>query len=101
MNAAFDEGGFAKMQQNKQQQLPLRVDSIKHKAVIEVTPEGTDAAAATSIEVVPLFGSFDPPKNLVVDKPFLFVIRDRVHKSIVFTGKVSRPEQSSRPAFGK
>lgn len=100
VNAAFDEGGFAKMTGGRPGN-SLRVDSIKHKAVIEVTPEGTDAAAATSIEVVPLFGSFEQPKNMFVNKPFLFAIRDIAHKSIVFTGKVSRPEQSSRPAFGK
>ena len=84
--AAFEEGGFGKISSES-----LRVDSVKHKSVIEVTYQGTEAAAATAIEVVPLFGTFTRPKEILVDKPFLFIIRDIQQDIPLFVGKVNQP----------
>ena len=90
INAAFEEGGFGKISSES-----LRLDSVKHQAVIEVTYQGTEAAAASSLEVVPLFGTFTRPKEIHVNKPFLFIIRDIQQNVPLFVGKVNQPPPQS------
>ena len=87
INAAFDAGQFDEITNG----VPLRVTGVKHKAMVEVTPKGTEAAAATAIELVPLFGNFDTPKEFTINKPFIFFINDIVHQTPIFFGKVSHP----------
>lgn len=87
INAAFDAGQFDEITNG----VPLRVTGVKHKAMVEVTPKGTEAAAATAIELVPLFGNFDTPKEFTINKPFIFFINDIVHQTPIFSGKVSHP----------
>lgn len=36
--------------------------------------------------------SFELPLNTTIDKPFLFLIKDTLHDTLIFVGKVSRPE---------
>lgn len=66
----------------------LFVSDFFHKAVIDVTEEGTEAAAATCMDVVE--GMFDRsacPK-FVADHPFLFLIRDNKRNLILFVGEM-------------
>jgi len=63
-----------------------------HKAFIEVNEKGTEAAAATAI--VGRAGSgmpSDGPIAVKVDRPFLFMIRDRQSGAILFMGRVTNP----------
>lgn len=63
---------------------------VLHKAVVAVTEEGTEAAAAT---LVPLAKAWSPrPKvPFVVDRPFWFVLRDRRDGGLLFVGRVEDP----------
>jgi serpin B len=73
---------------------PLAISQVRHKAFIELDEAGTEAAAATSIEMVATsaFYSPDPPITFNADHPFHFLIRDNVTGSTLFMGRVARPE---------
>jgi serpin B len=61
-----------------------------HSAFVEVDEEGTEAAAATGIVVMP--ASMPPPKPVFrADHPFLFLIRDDVTGTVLFLGRVADP----------
>ncbi len=72
---------------------PLAIDQVKHKTLVEVNEEGTEAAAATSVEMV--FTSAPPapapPFNLVADRPFFWAIRDNQTGTLLFMGTVVDP----------
>lgn len=68
--------------------LPLAVDSIIHKAVIEVDEKGTVAAAATSIGPVVVSANYDVEFN--ANRPFMFVIKDNKTDAILFLGQVNK-----------
>lgn len=65
----------------------LRIDEVKHKTFIEVNEEGTEAAAATSVGII--FTS--APEPVLINRPFLFAIREMKTGLIVFTGIVNNP----------
>jgi serpin B len=64
------------------------VSFVKQNTFVEVNEEGTEAAAVTTIgiDLTSLPGSF------YVDKPFIFAIRERTTNTLLFIGKVERPE---------
>ena len=68
--------------------LPLAVDSIIHKAVIEVDEKGTVAAAATSIGPVLVSANYDVEFN--ANRPFIFMIKDNKTDAILFFGQVNK-----------
>ena len=67
----------------------LAVSTVVHKSFVEVTEEGTEAAAATgvgsSVTSLPFGESFR------CDHPFLFLIKHIKTNSILFGGRVSSP----------
>ncbi len=66
----------------------LSVSSVKQKAFIQVDEKGGEAAAVTSIVV----GVTSIGANFVtIDRPFMFIIRERNSNSILFIGKVHSP----------
>ncbi|MCP4744708.1 MAG: serpin family protein [Desulfobacteraceae bacterium] len=69
---------------------PISVAEIIHKAFISVSESGTEAAAATAI-IVATDSVPPPPVEMVLDRPFIFFIRDIPTKTILFTGRVMNP----------
>jgi serpin B len=69
----------------------LAVSKITHTALVDVTKEGTEGAAATGAEIVLLSASFSEQKDVVIDRPFIFVVWDRTHKIPVLVGRVMDP----------
>jgi serpin B len=70
----------------------LYISHVIHKAWIEVTEEGTEAAAATALSVA--VGSAAPQAPRLVfraDHPFIFLIRDRISGSLLFIGRMADP----------
>jgi len=67
----------------------LFISAVAHKAFIEVNEEGSEAAAATAVVTGELFG--DPPA-FTIEHPFLFLIRDVKHGTILFMGRVMNPK---------
>jgi len=71
--------------------IPLQISEVVHKTYVTVDEEGTEAAAVTSIGIVttsmPLYIIFK------VDKPFLFVIREKSTGVILFIGKMGNVDK--------
>ncbi len=68
----------------------LYIEKVVHKTFVEVNEEGTEAAAATSVEVR-LESVPPPPISFSVDRPFFFAIRDNETKTVLFMGVVVEP----------
>ncbi|MCL1491218.1 MAG: serpin family protein [Pseudanabaena sp. Salubria-1] len=70
------------------------IGEVKHKTFVEVNEEGTEAAAATSIEmkVTSASPSEEPPFQMIVDRPFFFTISDRQTGTIIFMGAIQNPK---------
>jgi serpin B len=96
MRRAFDQktADFSGITGIPQVKLPLAIDQIMHRAVIDVTEEGTEAAAATGVEVA-VRGRQPPSETFRVDRPFLFAIIDDATGAVLFEGRVADPGQAS------
>ena len=66
----------------------LCISDVRHKTFVDVNEEGTEAAAATSVEIS--YTSVGP-SLVVVDRPFVFAIRERLSGTILFLGRVMNP----------
>jgi serpin B len=83
MPSAFGPGGdFTGMVEGADFWLGL----VEHESYVEVDEEGTRAAAATGGVMVESHGP-----TVQVDRPFLYVIRDRGAGTILFIGRVTDP----------
>jgi serpin B len=60
---------------------------VKHKTYLEVNEEGTVAAAVTSVGIVVT----SLPAVVQVNRPFLFLIREKESNAILFIGQVTNP----------
>jgi serpin B len=68
----------------------LYVTDVVHKAFVKVDEQGTEAAAATVVEMALRGGPSQTP-SFVADHPFLFFILDQITGLILFAGRVSDP----------
>ena len=68
----------------------LCIGNVYHKAFIEVSEEGTTAAAATAATMIRK-SALERDKIFRADRPFLFVLKDNASGTILFMGKVERP----------
>lgn len=64
----------------------LFISNVKQKAYVDIHEEGTEAAAATSVEMGVTSAPIIPIVR--VDRPYLFVLRERLSGTILFMGKV-------------
>lgn len=68
--------------------IQLFISSVVQKTFVDVNEEGTEAAAATAVQV----GVTSMPQvtEVRVDRPFLVVIRERFSGTILFLGQVTQ-----------
>ncbi|NHN59229.1 MULTISPECIES: serpin family protein [Halorussus] len=66
----------------------LQLGSVLHEAYVRVDEQGTEAAAATGVEVVNTSAVLNPP-TFRADRPFLFVVRHRPTGAVLFLGRVA------------
>jgi len=64
----------------------IYISSVMHKAVVEVNEEGSEAAAATVVEMTEAAAA--EPIMFIADRPFVFIIADDETGSVLFMGKV-------------
>jgi len=69
----------------------LMITDVLHKATITVDEQGTEAAAATAVIIGVTSAMPEEPITLVVDRPFLFMIRHQPTNTILFMGRVTQP----------
>jgi len=85
-------------------EVPLFVSAAIHKADIDFTEKGVKAAAVTVFAIS--IGSAMPretnPVYVTIDKPFMFIIRDKNTKDNWFTGTVYEPNlwEKDRTSYG-
>lgn len=68
----------------------LFISEVKQKSFINVSEEGTEAAAATSIAVGES-GPAEPPFEMNVNRPFFFAITDEETGVMLFMGSIENP----------
>lgn len=92
MNRAFgSEANFKKMIKGD---TPVWIDTVKQKTFIDVNEKGTEAAAATSVQVVTESFTDEVPFRMEVNRPFFIAIQDNVSEAILFMGEVAFPVQN-------
>jgi len=70
------------------------ISEIIHKAFVDVNESGTEAAAATALEILAGAAPMPeppPPKIFKANRPFLILIRHLKSNTILFMGRVSQP----------
>lgn len=78
---------------NISDQYDLLINDVTHQSFIETNEEGTEAAAATVVEI----GLTSFPASPIVfrmDHPFMYIIRETTTNSIIFMGRVADPSKN-------
>ncbi len=86
MSDAFD-AGLADLSGISDEQ--LYVDFVKQNTFVEVNEQGAEAAAVTTIGI----NYTSAPPVFMVDRPFVFAIRERTTNTLLFIGKVMNPAE--------
>ncbi|XP_015249973.1 PREDICTED: alpha-1-antitrypsin homolog [Cyprinodon variegatus] len=68
-------------------EIKLKVSKVSHQAELRVDETGTEAAAVTTIEIMPM----SLPMEMNLNRPFLVFIIEHSTRSIIFAGKISNP----------
>ena len=68
----------------------IYISRVIHQTFIDVNEEGTEAAAATIVEMIET--SMPEITQFRADKPFLYMIKENSTGALLFMGKVGRPE---------
>jgi serpin B len=96
MHRAFDlhAADFSGVTGRPPSEIPLAISQIRHRTMIDVTEQGTEAAAATGIGVSTT--ALQPkPETFRVDRPFVFAIIDGETNAVLFEGRIDDPRQAS------
>nr|XP_017207927.1 serine proteinase inhibitor, clade A, member 1 isoform X1 [Danio rerio] len=84
MTDAFnDKADFSGMTE----EVKVKVSQVLHQAVMSVDEKGTEAAAITTIEIMPM----SLPDTVILNRPFLVLIVEDSTMSILFMGKITNP----------
>ncbi len=71
-------------------EIPLAIGAVLHKGFVAIDEKGTEAAAATAV-IINTDSAGPGPATLLVDRPFVFFIRDRATNAVLFIGRVKDP----------
>lgn len=90
IKAAFDRGraDFSKMVPPPHHAF---LSLVVQKTYMEVDEQGTEAAAVTAVAVAMASCMPQPPKQFVVDRPFLIALRNNISGEILFLGQIVDP----------
>lgn len=92
MTDVFD-ADLANLSKMVDTELKLYIGNALHKSDIQFTEKGIKAAAVTVLlvkDTMSIEGK-DKPEEIVIDKPFLYVVRDKNTKEVWFVGTVYEP----------
>ena len=70
---------------------PLCIAKASQSVYLDIDEEGTEAAAVTGLSEVTFVGLPPPPIQFIVDRPFLFLLRDEQTGADLFVGTIRRP----------
>jgi serpin B len=94
MPAAFtDHADFSGISSSSDGRGKLAISEVMHKAFVDVSEQGTEAAAATGTAMRAISMRMpEPPVVFRADHPFLFLIRDTRSGVILFIGRLTNPK---------
>ncbi|MFZ2340695.1 MAG: serpin family protein [Bacteroidales bacterium] len=69
------------------------VSFVKQNTFVEVDEEGTEAAAVTTIGINTTSTGDPQPYQFIIDKSFIFAIRERTTNTLLFIGQVINPKE--------
>jgi serpin B len=72
--------------------LQLYISIVKQKANITVNEKGSEAAAVTKVGIS-FLGSAESPPVFRVNRPFVYMIRERASGTILFMGVMRNPKE--------
>ncbi|XP_068108499.1 alpha-1-antiproteinase-like [Hyperolius riggenbachi] len=67
----------------------LKVSKAIHKAKISIDEKGTEAAATTVVEAIPM----SLPPTITFNHPFILSVYDHASKTVLFFAKIANPEK--------
>ena len=70
----------------------LYISEVKHKTFVEVNETGTEAAAVTGLRITPMSSTIEQTVDMLINRPFFFLIRDNDSGTILFMGEITNPE---------
>ena len=70
----------------------LYISEVKHKTFVEVNETGTEAAAVTGSRIKRMSGRIEQTVDMLINRPFFFLIRDNDSGTILFMGEITNPE---------
>jgi serpin B len=81
-----DQADFTKMSTTRGRELYIKF--VKQKTYVDVHEEGTEAAAVTGVGI----GVTSVPLTVTmrVDRPYVFVLRERLSGTVIFMAKINR-----------
>ncbi len=72
----------------------LNISKVVHKAFVDLSEQGTEAAAATGVVLRSMaMRRPEPPIVFRADHPFLFLIRDTTSGAVLFIGRLMDPRR--------
>lgn len=71
----------------------LCIGDVLQKTFVKVDEEGAEAAAVTSVSLETMSLGPPQPKNMVLNRPFIYIIRDKGAGNILFIGKNGYPKE--------
>ncbi|HBS26587.1 MAG TPA: serpin family protein [Gammaproteobacteria bacterium] len=86
MTTTFDTPDLSGMVDNQR----LYIEDVFHKTFIAINEEGAEAAASTAI-IVGVTSTPSESFSFTADRPFVFLIRDRITGAILFFGRLTNP----------
>lgn len=89
IRAAFDPSAADFTEMTTQE--PLFVSAALHESFVAVDEAGTEAAAVTALLMGRSAVPAPPPRTVVADRPFLYVVHDRPTGTPLFIGRVVDP----------
>jgi serine protease inhibitor len=75
--------------------MSLAITRVVQKLDLRLSEEGTEAAAATAVVAMRSLGPREHIR-MIVDKPFMFALRDQKTGLLLFTGYVGTPAESDK-----
>lgn len=70
----------------------LAISAVVHEAVVKTDEDGTEAAAASAVIV----GRVSLPQYVEVNRPFVYVVRDRPTGAALFVGRITQPPAAAQ-----
>ena len=70
----------------------LYISKVKQKTFVEVNETGTEAAAVTGSRIKFMSLTIEQTVDMLINRPFFFLIRDNDSGTILFMGEITNPE---------